>query len=121
MTRRGRAVALALLARGDFQEGWEEHEWRWKCRDFPSPKRNFAQPQWDGSDPAGKTVLLFTEGGFGDALNFIRLVPMVTGRNAKWLLECQPELIRLFQSLPGRREKLLGHVFEPASQRLPGR
>ena len=28
--------------------GWQENEWRWKCRDFPSPTRNFPQPQWDG-------------------------------------------------------------------------
>ena len=41
-------LLLTLLTRGDFQRGWEEYEWRWKCKDFSVPARNFAQPQWDG-------------------------------------------------------------------------
>ena len=26
-------LAMALLRRGDFQQGWEEYEWRWKCKE----------------------------------------------------------------------------------------
>jgi tetratricopeptide (TPR) repeat protein len=97
--------ARVLLALGHFEEGWEEFEWRFWIPGL-NVNRQFKQPQWDGSDPGGKTVLLYTEGGFGDALNFIRLAPLVTGRNAKWILECQPELIRLFSSLPGVPEMI---------------
>ncbi|MGD0389260.1 MAG: tetratricopeptide repeat protein [Tepidisphaeraceae bacterium] len=92
--------ARALLALGRFSEGWEEFDSRLRIPHLRL-NRGFSQPQWDGSDPAGKTILLFTEGGFGDALHFIRLVPLVTARGGRWLLECQPELVTLFEKTPG--------------------
>jgi hypothetical protein len=97
---------------GQFAEGWEEFEWRLKVPHL-NLSRAFAQPQWDGSDPTGKTILLHTEGGFGDALHFIRLLPQVTARGGRWLLECQPELIPLFQNIPGLKAII------PRGQNLP--
>jgi tetratricopeptide (TPR) repeat protein len=104
--------ARILLQLGHLEEGWEEFEWRLKV---PSMflNRKFPQPQWDGSDPTGKRILLHTEGGFGDALHFIRLVPELTARGGTWFLECQPELVRIFQNTPG----LAGII--PRKQPLP--
>jgi len=89
-----------LLLLGYFERGWEEFEWRLKLPGLRL-NRNFKQPQWDGSDPTGKTILLFTEGGFGDAIHFIRLVPDIIARGGKWYLECQPALVSLFEGMPG--------------------
>jgi len=94
-------LSLSLLARGDFQTGWDEFEWRWKCKDFPPP-RNFAQPQWDGCLLEGRTLLLHTEQGHGDALQFIRYLPLVAERGGKIVIECYAELQRLFQTNTGR-------------------
>ena len=94
-------LAFPLLARGDFQRGWQEYEWRWKCQDFPSPQRNFAQPPWDGCPLQRRTLLLYTEQGFGDAIQFVRYLPLVEERGGKVVVECQPELQRLFQAGPG--------------------
>jgi lipoprotein NlpI len=93
------SLSLLLLSRGDFQHGWDEHEWRWKCKDFPSVPRNFAQPQWDGRPLDGRTLLLYAEQGFGDALQFIRYVPMVAQRGGRIIIECKAELQRLFQTM----------------------
>ena len=71
--------AINLLALGNFAEGWPEFEWRLR----PPGKnldRGFSQPGWDGSDISDKTILLHAEGGFGDALHFVRYVPMVRRR-----------------------------------------
>ncbi|MGD0140844.1 MAG: tetratricopeptide repeat-containing glycosyltransferase family protein [Tepidisphaeraceae bacterium] len=95
-------LALALLTRGDFQQGWEEHEWRWKCKDFPSPARNFAQPQWDGCPLEGRTLLLHTEQGLGDSVQFIRYLPLVEQRGGRIIIECQAELQRLIRPIAGR-------------------
>jgi tetratricopeptide (TPR) repeat protein len=92
-------LSFALLTRGDFQRGWEEHEWRWKCKDFPSQPRNFARPQWDGYPLEGRTLLLHPEQGFGDAIQFIRYVPMVARRGGRIIVECKAELQRLFQTI----------------------
>jgi Flp pilus assembly protein TadD len=94
-------LALALLTRGDFQQGWEEHEWRWKCKDFPSPRRTFAQGQWDGCPLENRALLLHAEQGVGDAIQFIRYLPLVKQRGGKIIIECQAELQRLFQTVAG--------------------
>jgi tetratricopeptide (TPR) repeat protein len=95
-------LSLALLARGDFQQGWEEFEWRLKCEDFPSHLRNLTEPQWDGCPLEGRTILLHTEQGFGDAIQFIRYLPLVAQRGGKIIIECYAELQRLFQTVAGR-------------------
>jgi len=92
-------LALTLLLQGHFSEGWEEYEWRWKWNDFPSPRRNFVQPQWDGDRLEERTVLLHAEQGFGDAILFIRYLPLVLKQGGKVVIECHPELQRLFQGM----------------------
>jgi len=95
-------LSLSLLTSGDFQQGWEEHEWRWKCKEFPTPARNFPQPQWDGCPLEGRTLLLHTEQGHGDAVQFIRYLPLVEQRGGRIIIECYAELQRLFQTMAGR-------------------
>ena len=101
-------LALALLAQEDFQRGWEEYEWRWKCRDFPSPPRNFPQPQWDGRKLETHTLLLHTEQGLGDAIQFIRFLPLVAERCGRIIIECQADLQRLFRTTAGNCQIVAG-------------
>ena len=70
-------LALALLLQGNLPDGWAEFEWRWRCRQFPSQPWHFAQPQWDGSELNGRTILLHAEQGFGDTIQLVRYVPQV--------------------------------------------
>lgn len=94
-------LSLVLLLTGHFAEGWQEHEWRWEAEVGKPWKRNFPQPLWDGADISGRTILLHAEQGFGDALQFVRYVPLVAKRGARVVLECQPELKALFKSVKG--------------------
>lgn len=93
-------LAQLLLQEGEFARGWEEYEWRWKRPDFTSPVRRFHQSVWNGEDLHGKTLLVHTEQGFGDAIQFIRFLTAVQATGARIILECQPELVRLFLGLP---------------------
>jgi len=90
----------ALLTLGHWEQGWREFDSRLKVARL-GLNRNFPQPQWNGSDPLGKTILLHAEGGHGDALNFIRFVPQLAERGAKLILECQRGLVPLFERLAG--------------------
>jgi tetratricopeptide (TPR) repeat protein len=92
-------LARVLLILGHIKEGWAEFDSRLQLPHL-NLKRNFTEPQWDGSDPTGKTILLHAEGGHGDALNFIRLVPQIARRGAKLILECQPSLVPLLERMP---------------------
>ena len=94
--------SLARLATGDFATGWEKYEWRWRCRDFTSPRRNFSQPLWRGREKtAGKTILLHAEQGFGDTLQFVRYAPLVAATGARVVLEVQAPLTSLMHDLAG--------------------
>jgi hypothetical protein len=107
-------LGLALLTLGDLQRGWREQEWRWKKRKFPSPKRSFDKPQWEGDDPAGKTILIHTEQGLGDSIQFCRYVPMVAKLGARVIFEVPPELFTLMQTLPGVDQLIKKHDPIPA-------
>jgi tetratricopeptide (TPR) repeat protein len=104
--------SLVYLALGDFARGFSEYEWRWRVSTPTMTPRNFSQPLWRGdADPAGKTILLHAEQGFGDTLQFCRYVPMVAARGARVVLEVQPPLKPLLRS--GNAQ-----VFAPG-ERLP--
>ena len=95
------SLAMMLLKRGELADGWGEQEWRWQWPEFPSPQRCFPQPPWRGEPIAGATVLLHAEQGFGDAIQFVRYVPMVVALGAQVFLEAPTELARLFACIKG--------------------
>jgi tetratricopeptide (TPR) repeat protein len=94
-------LAISLLARGELPEGWAEYEWRWNARDFAGMRRNTMAPQWDGSPLHGRTLLLQTEQGLGDAIQFIRYLPTVTRCGGPVIVECHPQVRTLFQRMAG--------------------
>jgi len=91
--------ALLLLLQGNYQAGFREYEWRWKKRKFTSPARQFSQTRWHGGDPAGKTILVYAEQGFGDTLQFCRYLPLLAERGAELLFECHQPLVTIMQTL----------------------
>ncbi|MGQ9368773.1 tetratricopeptide repeat protein [Azospirillum sp. ST 5-10] len=93
-------LSLALLARGDFREGFAEYEWRWRYDGFPSRRRTFPQPMWDGSSFAGRTLLLHTEQGMGDVLQFLRYLPEIKARGGRIVMECHEPLMALLADVP---------------------
>jgi tetratricopeptide (TPR) repeat protein len=90
--------AIASLLAGDYKTGWSEYEWRWRVKHKPKPK--FEQPEWDGTDLHGRTILLYAEQGFGDTIMFARYVPWVAQKGARIIIECQPPLKRLLACMP---------------------
>ena len=93
-------LALTMLLKGDYAAGWDAYESRWAMTPHPS-NHGFSQPFWDGSDLGGRTILLHTEQGLGDAIQFARYIPKVKSRNGKVALLCQPQLKRLFEGQLG--------------------
>jgi tetratricopeptide (TPR) repeat protein len=91
--------ALLRLQLGDFVQGWPAYEWRWTQPGFV--RRSFTQPLWDGSDLAGRTILLHTEQGLGDMMQFIRYASLVKERGASIIVDCHPLIHRLLGSVQG--------------------
>lgn len=95
------ALSMALLMRGDYSEGFAHYEWRSKMPDFPSPKRSFLKPSWRGEDLRGRTIVVHDEQGAGDTIQFARFVPLLSLMGARVFLECNSQLVRLFEGLEG--------------------
>jgi len=90
--------SLVQLSLGEYRDGWELYEWRWKIRSFTSPNRNFVQQLWLGNrELAGKTILIHAEQGFGDTINFFRYLSLLNAHNCKIVFEAQKPLVPLFQ------------------------
>ena len=91
-------LALILLTRGRFREGWIEHEWRHKIDSRFMTDRYSHKPQWAGRkaiSPSNK-LLIHAEQGHGDSLQFYRYAPLIKNLGWKITLESQPLLARLF-------------------------
>lgn len=100
--------ALALLVSGNYAAAWGSFEWRWQLDIFAFLNRGFSQPRWTGKEALdGKTVLLYTEQGFGDSIQFCRYVPLLARRGARVILEVEAPLMRLFSSLEGVTQYVL--------------
>jgi hypothetical protein len=93
-------LGMALVARGDFESGWQELEWRqylgW------AERRQMVVPYWEGEPLRGGTLLLWDEQGHGDAIQFVRFaIPAARRAAGRVLFHGRPRLCRLFRSCPG--------------------
>jgi len=106
--------ALLLLKKGRYTEGWHGYRWRWKSDSTKTPRPRYDKPLWDGSDLAGRTILLHQEQGYGDSMQFARYVPLVARRGGHVVLECHPALMRLYRTLAGVGTIVQAGVSPPA-------
>ena len=102
------------LLRGDLALGWKGYEARWDTRQYAGARRNFTQPMWSGGDIAGKTLLIHAEQGLGDTIMMARYAPMAAARGAKVVLEAQPALVPLMQSVEGVAQVVAKGAMLPA-------
>ena len=87
--------AHALLQSEDFTQGWREYEWRWKLKGVQPFHSD--RPVWDGTPSPEATILVYSEGGFGDAFQFYRYIQKLRAscKHVIWL--CPASTVSLFQ------------------------
>ncbi|MGB1005640.1 MAG: tetratricopeptide repeat protein [Thalassobaculaceae bacterium] len=89
-------LALAQLLIGDFANGWASYEWRWRWTDFPSSPLPKVAPRWQGQMIAGRRLLVVSEQGLGDALQFVRYLAPLRAAGMHVGLICAAPIRRLF-------------------------
>jgi Tfp pilus assembly protein PilF len=88
--------SLTLLMNGDYQDGFVAYESRWRLPYVTKPTFGTI-PEWNGSAPQGKIILVYTEQGFGDSLQFVRYCDQLKAKGATVLFYCQPEIATLLE------------------------
>lgn len=114
--------AVALLSTGRFDVGWPLFEWRWKHSGSTAVEPNYSVPQWRGeTDLHGKSILVLAEQGFGDTIQFTRLLPRLKALGpAKVILEVPKPLLSLLSRVQGAdRVVSEGDLFENVDVQCP--
>lgn len=100
------AIAEAQLLLGEFAEGWEEYEWRFRIPGVPPlmpPQLLQNRPQWGGGEVAAGRLMLIGDQGFGDVLQFSRYIPWAVAKGQPTFLatsrEMAPTMRRMFPDL----------------------
>ncbi|MGE8666346.1 MAG: tetratricopeptide repeat protein [Achromobacter mucicolens] len=110
-------LAETLLLQGDFERGWTEYRWRYSLSHTAAMDRKVQRPRWDGSRISGQTLLIHDEQGYGDTLQFMRLIDAARTRSgARVVLEVHPDLLPFARRLVGPDAFPRGQIPPPFDQ-----
>ena len=109
-------LACVLLMRGEFPEGWEAYEWRWRQRG--ARRRRYDFTPWRGERTPGRRLLLWGEQGIGDEIIYSSMIGELEKAGPEITLEIDPRLAPLMQrSFPGVKVVARAHptAIDPAA------
>jgi len=92
--------AMVRLLLGDMPGAWEDFEARPSRGAIPH-SGIAALPEWQGQTLDGKSIIVWAEQGFGDALQFVRFLPRLKDLNATVIFAATQPLKGLLASLDG--------------------
>jgi tetratricopeptide (TPR) repeat protein len=102
-------AGMALLALGEWQEGWELYESRFASpgfRKFNGLRNAEGRRMWRGERLAGKSIFVFNEQGIGDTIMTLRYVEMLAAQGAKVAVRVPENLRRLGEATFADRESI---------------
>lgn len=104
-------LSLAYLLTGDFKRGWEYYEARFATANFTDDIRPSCgqQPRslQECSRDASAPLLVWTEQGVGDAIQFGRYLTMLQAADVEFLFMTRKPLLRLFRDWFGLGDRVL--------------
>jgi hypothetical protein len=87
--------AFALLLGGSYREGFRDYEHRWRANGMERPgdrESEMLQRLWRGENIVGRRILIYSEQGLGDTIQFVRYAALLIAQGAHVILEVQPVL-----------------------------
>jgi tetratricopeptide (TPR) repeat protein len=95
-------LGITLLSQGRYLQGWPEYEWRIKSNQFIDALSPFSSFYWKGQPLPGKKIIVRSEQGIGDNIQFVRFLPLVKKvTQAEVILHCGQNIKSLFSRLNG--------------------
>jgi hypothetical protein len=90
-------IARASQALGDDALAWKEFaHYRPECYG-----RSCEQPIWDGSRLDGRTILVWSDQGLGDTIQYLRYIPLLVERGARVIVQCRANIVSLIACVAG--------------------
>lgn len=89
-------LGVSCLAQGRFAEGWRHYDARWRTALAAGARRDWPGRRWRGEPGKGETLVVHAEQGFGDTIQFARLLPHVRSKGLRVVFAVQPPLVTLF-------------------------
>ena len=95
-------LGMSLLMGGDFARGWDEYVWAWRAPEYRDRYPHLDRlPLWSGETFAGRRLLVTSDQGFGDAIQFARYLSAVKARGGRVVLDVPFALVALLADVPG--------------------
>lgn len=94
-------LAYVQLLQHRYHSAWPNFRARMALNDWAENNRNFGKPQWNGEPLCGRTLLIYSEQGFGDTLQFVRFIPRLAQFGGKILLSTSRLLQNLLSGIAG--------------------
>jgi hypothetical protein len=92
-------MSMSLLVEEQWEEGWKYYKHRLelfeKCKKM---RERWKVPLWNGENISKKKLVIFSEQGVGDVLQFCRFIPKIKAKSI--VFECQKLLLPLLEQLP---------------------
>jgi len=95
-------LASIYQLKGEWAKAWEEYEWRFDVYQQTKFWQNIYEPEkrWNGKDDlTNKRIIIHSEQGIGDAIHFVRYVPLLKKLGAHTIIHCWENLENLFKPL----------------------
>lgn len=85
------ALAGAYFALGKLDKGFQEYEWRWQLSNMRD-----LQNKWANQDLKGKKIIVLSENGIGDIIQYVRFAQCAKNLGAHVAVVAPQPLLKLF-------------------------
>ncbi len=121
-------LSMIYLTLGEYEKGFYKYEWKWKTK--TQRGRKLYQPKskprlTQNKKLIGKSILIYSDEGLGDAIQFSRFINPIIHEKARVVLLVQEPLISLFKSsnlkceIIGKSSKIPYHDYYAPMSSLP--
>jgi tetratricopeptide (TPR) repeat protein len=90
-------AAEVEFSRGQLRDAWQNYRYRFQSIENRVTAKNYALPQWEGSDLSGKSILIWTEQAPGDEIMYANMIPDIVAVAKRCVIQCSPRLASLFR------------------------
>ena len=111
--------AFSQLIQGNFKEGWDSYEYRWKRVNSDIYCHGNIAPLTSLTAAYDRDVLIWSEQGFGDTIQFCRYIPMLIELGVRPIFEVPKPLIALLKNQFECRTICQGDPVDAASFQTP--